>query len=118
MTQAHEHDPEEPGLVVEMHLREHMTEVHGLTVAGPYSSLRARHDPEHPELIAAAVRKAERNERTRRDIAEAISSGDPSIVTNVIHALVTEHGDLTRMPADEVARLASSAYRRLYERTR
>ena len=50
-TMAHTHDPDEPGLAVEMHLREHMAEVHGCTVAGPYQTLRRRHDEEHPGLF-------------------------------------------------------------------
>jgi hypothetical protein len=48
---AHTHDPGEPGLIVETHLREHMAEVHGHMVAGPYETLRTRHDGEHPELF-------------------------------------------------------------------
>ena len=50
MSTVHTHDPDEPGLAVEMYLREHMTEVHGRTVAGSYAALRrAEHDEEHPE---------------------------------------------------------------------
>ena len=56
----------------------------------------------------------ERCAQARRHIAETIGTGDPSIVTNVIHALVTEHGDLTRLPREDLARLAGGAFRRLY----
>lgn len=58
----------------------------------------------------------ERNARARRDIARAIGTGDPSIVTNVIHALVTAHGDLTRLPRGELAALARGTFGRLYGR--
>ena len=47
---THTHAPDEPGLVVEMHLFEHMAEVHGHTLSGPYETLRQRHDAEHREM--------------------------------------------------------------------
>jgi hypothetical protein len=77
-TEAHTHDLDEPGLIVEMHLREHMAEVHGRMVAGEYATLYRRHAEDHPELFqseAGGEREAEGGTRvtvTARELLDRL----------------------------------------------
>ena len=48
---THTHDPDEPGLAVEMHLREHLNEAHHLFAVGSYVDLAKQHAGEHPGLF-------------------------------------------------------------------
>ena len=48
---THTHDPDEPGLAVEMHLREHLNEAHHHFAVGSYVDLAKQHAGEHPGLF-------------------------------------------------------------------